>query len=66
MKMSFGVFVSTIFIILLVAVGWKHRNTTPLNWGNSGDRLFVRLLVVGFLLVIGALYVRWANRRDFK
>jgi hypothetical protein len=31
--MNFGVFVSTIFIILLVAVGWKHRNTTPLYWG---------------------------------
>jgi hypothetical protein len=64
--MNFGVFVSIIFFILLVAVGWKHRNTTPLYWGNRGDHLLLRLLVVGILVVIVALYVWWANRRDFK
>jgi hypothetical protein len=66
MKMSFGAFVSTLFIILLVVVGWRQRNTVPLYWGNSGAHLGGRLLLVGILVVIVALYVRWANRRDFK
>jgi hypothetical protein len=66
MKMSFGVFVSTIFVIFLVVVGWRQRNTTPLYWGNSGAYLFVRLVGVGILVGIVALYVWWANRRDFK
>jgi hypothetical protein len=66
MKMSFGAFISTIFIILLIVVGWKQRNTVPLYWGNSGAHLFGRLVVVGILVGIVALYVRWANRRDFK
>src|SRR5580658_4691671 len=64
--MNFGVFISTIFMIVLVAAGWKHRNTTPLNWGDSGDHLFGRLPIVGILVVIVASYVRWANRRDFN
>jgi hypothetical protein len=66
MKMNFGVFIWTIFIILLVAVGWKQRNTTPLYWGRSGAHLFGRLVGVGSLVGIVALYVWWANRRDFK
>jgi len=66
MKMSFGAFVSTIFIILLVVVGWKQRNTVPLYWGNSEGHLLGRLLLVGILVVIVVLYIRWASRRDFK
>jgi hypothetical protein len=66
MKMSFGVFISIIFMILLVAVGWKQRNTIPLYRGNTGDHLLGPLLLVGIIVVIVALYVRWANRRDFK
>lgn len=66
MKISFGAFVSAIFIILLVVLGWKQRNTVPLYWGNRGDHLLGTLLFVGILVVIVALYVRWANRRDFK
>ena len=66
MKMSFGAFVLTLFIILLVVGGWKERNTVPLYWGNSGGHLLGRLVVVGILVGIVALYVRWANRRDFK
>jgi hypothetical protein len=66
MKMSFGAFVTTLFIILLVVAGWRQRNTVPLYWGNSGAHFLGRLLLVGILVVIVILYVRWANRRDFK
>jgi|HubBroStandDraft_2_1064218.scaffolds.fasta_scaffold1139053_2 hypothetical protein len=66
MKISIAAFVITLFIILLVDVSWRQRNTVPLYWGNSGDHLLGRLLLVGILVGIVALYVRWANRRDFK
>jgi hypothetical protein len=66
MKISFGAFVTTLFIIFLVVVGWKQRNTIPLYRGNTGDHLPEALVGVGILVGIVALYVRWANRRDFK
>jgi hypothetical protein len=64
--MSFGLFLVAISAAILFALAWKQRNTIPLYWGNSGNHLFGRLLVVGFLVAIVVLYVRWANRRDFK
>ena len=64
--MNFGVFICIIFMILLFALGWKQRDTVPLYWGNRGDHLLGGLLVVGILVGVVALYVRWANRRDFK
>jgi hypothetical protein len=71
MKMNFRVFVCTIFIILSLAVGWKERKTVPLlhglsNYWPTGSDILTRLLVVGGLVAIVALYVWWANRRDFK
>jgi membrane protein DedA with SNARE-associated domain len=64
--MNFGLFLFAIWMIILFAVGWKQRNTIPLNWGNSGAHLFGRLVGMGILVGIVALYVWWANRRDFK
>ena len=66
MKMNFGAFVFTLFMIFLVVVAWKQRNVTAVYWGNSGHHLLRRLVTAGILVGIGALYVWWANRRDFK
>jgi hypothetical protein len=65
MKWNFGAFLWCIFIIALLAVGWKGRNTLPLHW-KTGASLPVRFLAVGGLVAIVGLYVWWANRRDFK
>jgi F0F1-type ATP synthase membrane subunit a len=64
MKLNFAVFVWITFMILLFVVGWKERNTVPLRWPVTS--LLGRLLGLAGLVAIGALYVGWANRRDFK
>jgi membrane protein DedA with SNARE-associated domain len=63
--MNFGLFLFSIWAVVLFALGWKQRNTIPLHW-KSGANLPEALLAVGILVGIVALYVRWANRRDFK
>jgi hypothetical protein len=65
MKLNFAVFVWILFMILLSVVGWKERKTVPLRWATGANPL-TRLLVVGGLVAIVAVYVWWANRRDFK
>ena len=64
--MNFGAFLWFVFLIALLAVGWKGRNTLPLYWGRTGANSLLRLGVVGGLVAAVALYVWWANRRDFK
>jgi hypothetical protein len=63
---NFGAVLWIFFLIALLAVGWKGRNTLPLHWGSTGANPLLRLLVAGSLVAIVALYVWWANRRDFK
>jgi|HubBroStandDraft_1064217.scaffolds.fasta_scaffold786790_1 membrane protein DedA with SNARE-associated domain len=63
--MNFGLFLFAIWAAILIALGWKQRNTIPLHW-RTGANLPEALLVVGSLVGIVLLYVWWANRRDFK
>ncbi len=49
------------FVYLMV----KHRNTLPLFWGADPKSPFP-FIVIGGLVVIGTVYVWWANRRDSK
>jgi hypothetical protein len=61
--MNFGLFILFIWMVVVIAVVWKRRNTIALHWGL--DPLSF-ILVTGVLIVVGTTYVWWANKRDSK
>ena len=61
MRSNFMAIVILLLIIFLLVAGYKERNTVPLH--EAPD---IGIFVVLGLVVVGAVYVWWANKRDFK
>jgi hypothetical protein len=66
MKLNFMTYVVIACLLLILVKGYKVRNTISLYQGEGDGKLLLRLLIVLGLLVIGTVYVWWANRRDSK
>jgi hypothetical protein len=60
MKSNFGIFVWAIWFNLLLVMGWKQRGSVPLWWRSP----LGWLIVTGASILIGTVYVIWANRRE--
>jgi hypothetical protein len=62
--MDLGFILWAIWNLVFFTLVWRARHILPLWW--PGSNPIGKLVLIGGMLGIGALYVWWANRRDFK